>query len=339
MSHHTTLSTKSIDVLNIGLIFLSLIIALKLPFELFLFSYAVLGPLHYLTEINWLKDRNFFIKSDRVWTLLFILFAAVLSLYPLITFISLGVNESIQALLSVITAEPNVLLLMAFFFGVCLMLFKKTWHLILAFLASVTIALLLNFYVPTSILFVGLFLPTLIHVYVFTLLFILYGAIKSKRNYGFFLALVLFTVPFIIYFIPVNFFNYQPSDNTLSIFESSQMNYVSTTLASFFTAGNVNDFNLLSEFGLRIQAFIAFAYTYHYLNWFSKTSVIGWKDSLNSKSTIAIGTLWVAAVGIYIYDYKVGLIALFFLSFLHVLLEFPLNGLTIKEVFRLRRKA
>ena len=44
--------TKKIDLLNIGLIALSLIIAIMLPFRLFSFSYAILGPLHYLTEIN-----------------------------------------------------------------------------------------------------------------------------------------------------------------------------------------------------------------------------------------------------------------------------------------------
>lgn len=38
-------------------------VAFIYPFELFVFSYAVLGPLHYLTEISWLHDRNFFAQS------------------------------------------------------------------------------------------------------------------------------------------------------------------------------------------------------------------------------------------------------------------------------------
>src|ERR1043165_8502495 len=38
----------------------SCVAAFVLPFELFLFSYAVLGPLHYLTEISWLHDRKYF---------------------------------------------------------------------------------------------------------------------------------------------------------------------------------------------------------------------------------------------------------------------------------------
>ena len=36
------------------------VVASLIPFELFLFAYAVLGPLHYATEISWLYDRRFF---------------------------------------------------------------------------------------------------------------------------------------------------------------------------------------------------------------------------------------------------------------------------------------
>jgi hypothetical protein len=39
--------------------------------------------------------------------------------------------------------------------------------------------------------------------------------------------------------------------------------------------------------------------------------------------------LWLAAGGFYIYDYGLGLSVLFFLSFTHVLLEFPLNIVSI----------
>jgi hypothetical protein len=35
--------------------------------------------------------------------------------------------------------------------------------------------------------------------------------------------------------------------------------------------------------------------------------------------------LWVISVGLYAYDYGTGLVALYFLSMMHVLLEFPLN--------------
>src|SRR4051812_17287958 len=38
----------------------SALLAHLLPFELVLFSYAFLGPAHYLTEISWLHDRKYF---------------------------------------------------------------------------------------------------------------------------------------------------------------------------------------------------------------------------------------------------------------------------------------
>jgi hypothetical protein len=43
------------------------------------------------------------------------------------------------------------------------------------------------------------------------------------------------------------------------------------------------------------------------------------------KILIATVALWIISIALYIYDYNLGLQVLFFLSFLHVFLEFPLN--------------
>jgi hypothetical protein len=48
----------------------------------------------------------------------------------------------------------------------------------------------------------------------------------------------------------------------------------------------------------------------------------------------AIGALWLASVGIYIYDFSLGIKILFCLSLLHLYLEFPLNHLSIMGTFR-----
>lgn len=64
-------SADTINYANIGLMLLSCAAAYVVPFELFLFSYAVLGPLHYLTEISWLNDRGYFVKpgdARRAWS-------------------------------------------------------------------------------------------------------------------------------------------------------------------------------------------------------------------------------------------------------------------------------
>jgi hypothetical protein len=83
--------------------------------------------------------------------------------------------------------------------------------------------------------------------------------------------------------------------------------------------------------GIKIMRFIAFAYTYHYLNWFSKTSIIKW-HLVDKKYLIATLAIWLSAVGIYAYDYKTGLKFLFLLSFMHVFLEFPLNCKTFADL-------
>ena len=62
------MSKLNIDGLQLFLMLASLLVAFIVPFRLFFLVYAVLGPIHYLTEINWLRDRNYFIKDKRwVW--------------------------------------------------------------------------------------------------------------------------------------------------------------------------------------------------------------------------------------------------------------------------------
>src|SRR5687767_4684915 len=57
------MKSATLQYVNTGLIIFSCIVAFFIPFELFLFSYAILGPLHYLTEIGWLHKKNYFTKG------------------------------------------------------------------------------------------------------------------------------------------------------------------------------------------------------------------------------------------------------------------------------------
>src|SRR4249919_3757560 len=63
----TTHQSNAVEIANIGLMVLALAFAAVVPFELFLLAYAVLGPLHYLTEISWLHDRRWFVPGRRDW--------------------------------------------------------------------------------------------------------------------------------------------------------------------------------------------------------------------------------------------------------------------------------
>jgi hypothetical protein len=80
-----------------------------------------------------------------------------------------------------------------------------------------------------------------------------------------------------------------------------------------------------------VMGFIAFAYTYHYLNWFSKTSIIQWHN-IPRRRFVGIIALWIASIACYLCSYRMGLRWLYFLSMSHVLLEFPLNHLSFKTI-------
>lgn len=83
--------------------------------------------------------------------------------------------------------------------------------------------------------------------------------------------------------------------------------------------------------GIKIMRFIAFAYTYHYLNWFSKTSIIQWHNT-KRVYLVLIVLLWIASVTLYTINYVLGLQWLYALSLAHVLLELPLNHRSFIEI-------
>ncbi len=326
--------TSKVDILNIGLVLISLWIAFKLPFKLFMFSYAVLGPLHYLTEINWLSERNFFSKAKRSWSIVFVIIAFIISLYPTLKLFGWEKSESIQGMLKLAVSNSNALILAAFLFATVYILLRRGSYLALALLSAIIVSILASTSFPEAFIMIGVFVPTLVHVYIFTLLFIIYGAIKSKSRYGYLLALVVLAVPFLIFYLPVDTSAYTLQGSAYDTFIGTNMYIITSTLETILGISTPHDFDILSNFAVRAQVFIAFAYTYHYVNWFSKTSIIGWGKSLTKKKALWIIGLWALSVGLYMYDYKFGFIALFFLSFLHVLLEFPLNAVTIRELVK-----
>ena len=331
------MSSKNTDILNIFLILISLALAFFLPFELFLFSYAVLGPLHYLTEINWLKEKKYFIANPQ-WIWLFVFITALISLPVLLklpVFSSFSRPAFLSYLFDKINYHQGYILFLSLLLAAALVYFKKQKHIILFLLAGIIISSLVLKYLPFSFILAGLFIPTLVHVYLFTLLFMIYGSSREKNTTGVIAIVLLILCPFIILLSPIDPAAYQLAGSIKASFFASGMQNVSGKLASTFgTTGN-SDFNLLSVTGIKIQVFIAFSYTYHYLNWFSKTSIIGWNKNVSKPKLLLILLLWAGAVLLYWFDYKTALMALFFLSYLHVLLEFPLNMTSIKGILRL----
>ena len=169
-------------------------------------------------------------------------------------------------------------------------------------------------------LLIGVLLPTIIHVYIFTGLFILFGALKSKSFSGY-LSLVIFCLCGIL---PLLFF---PSADTYRLTE-----YYKIAVAPFIRLQSsiLTLLKLPSDWNYQVgvMRFIGFAYLYHYLNWFSKTRIIGWHE-ISTKRGISLLILYLFFIGLYSFDYQTGFIAILFLSILHVYLEFPLNARSV----------
>lgn len=331
------MNTKDIDILNIILIVVSLYAAFHIPFGLFIFSYVFLGPLHYLTEINWLKEKKYFIEKAN-WSYVFIILSFVLTIpfvLQLPVFELTMKNESVKNFQTLLGRCGDEIYLLALLFAVGLLFFKDKIHFILFLLISGTIAIIaLNFF-TTAALAIAIFVPTLIHVYVFTLLFMLYGTTKSKTKPGTISVVLMLLVPFIIIVSKINPIDYQQvSDYTKTSYMASSFKYLNLELSKWFLTNQSEKFTILSVIGIKIQIFVAFAYTYHYLNWFSKTSIVRWDKAMNKSKIITILTIWVCSVALYLYNFKIGFIVLSFISIIHVLLEFPLNITTIRELVK-----
>lgn len=450
-----------INYVNIGLMVITAVLAFVMPFETFLFAYAFLGPLHYLTEISWLHDRQYFSKGKYD-------FVVLLVIGVLLSFAAFANDFGYDWEIYNQFVELNLfdkLLVFALFSAVLFALVKNVFVKILS-------CLLLFVFVSgwlskdneaanqnsTAIFALTSLVPTLIHVYVFTGLFMLYGALKSRSKSGLWQIVAFVLMPLVlVFFIPVNSQQSAPSDygkrayyadgngfhNTNlsimshfklipevtnkdyvdyilkdpnyipdsikyafvldklftgktytipgkdsivsyrlngpkyqdldwsltnpvikpqqalldSLFPLEKKKYIDAQAAPFLARKNevflvenpespfymqpltlaqlipsshpaIYQWIYYSNIGIMLMRFIAFAYLYHYLNWFSKTEIIQW-HKVPKVRFIAVIVLWLAACGFYLYDYGLGLSVLFFLSFTHVLLEFPLNIVSI----------
>jgi len=314
------MTTRSLNLLNIGLMIISCIVAFIIPFELFLFSYAILGPLHYLTEISWLHKRNYFVegKYDYLWLILLCVFG---------TFGYFGM----KGFNAWNYLTPFIALISALAFYLIKNRYLKILCIFFAFLIAVALKSS-QFY----IIFFIVFLPTILHVFVFTGSFILYGAIKSK-SVSAFISLAVFVVCALSFFyIQPDFSNYIVGDyikNSYKDFSSLNHYLLNVFQLEHLAEFDQKSFSIIfnSENGYKVMRFIAFAYTYHYLNWFSKTSIIKWHQ-VEKKYLWGTLAVWLIAIGIYAKDYETGLKFLFFLSVLHVFLEFPLNFKTFIDI-------
>ncbi|MEO7505623.1 MAG: hypothetical protein ABIZ95_00175 [Pyrinomonadaceae bacterium] len=322
------LDNDQINYLNIGLMLVSGVLAFVIPFELFLFSYAVLGPLHYLTEISWLHDRGYFVESKRDKR---IKFAWLLLVFATLAVMLYGLYRE-KYLRQDLPPVYEIGMFYLVFFTALLMMFVRKISIWIALVVLVLIALFVfsdsKYYALTAF-----FLITIIHVFVFTAAFILYGSLKSRSLSGI-LSLAVFIA------CVVSFFVYRPNQTLLTTGAFVKNSYgsfstLNAELIKFFGLGAGTKLSEIydSAAGLVVMRLIAFAYTYHYLNWFSKTSIIKWHE-ISTARTVGVIGLWIVSLLVYGYDYQLGMSLLYFLSVLHVMLEFPLNHQTFAGIGR-----
>lgn len=308
----------NIDILNIFLILLSGVFAFVLPFQTFLFVYAFVGPLHYLTEINWLQQRNYFLQDNTNVYYLFVpifligSFVYVPSLFPLKPTIPFLIFFTF--LVAIFNSKENIKL-------------HKNWKFILSIGIGISATFYFKEYFKTVF---SIFLPSLIHVFVFTGIFILSGFLKTKNKWSFLTFIIFLLVS--VFLLNFNWINSNLEGNVLSKYQSFEK--LNQTILSVFDEQNVTKKSVyFSNFGIQLMQFISFAYTYHYLNWFSKTSVIQWHKTTKIKFSLIV-ILWILSVLLYLYNYETGLYWLYLLSLTHVILEFPLNITSVKNVFK-----
>jgi hypothetical protein len=288
------------DALHLGLMLSALGLAYILPFELLLIAYAVLGPAHYLTEISWLHDRRYFLSAKSIAMLL----AAVA-----------------VAAVSVSDASDSGLLIWIAFVGAALSIGGISWAqraVLAAILVAVTVALVTgrDFVAVAAVL-----LPTLIHVSVFTVVFMMLGAYRSGSRWQMALVVVYLAAVALILLVPPGAI---PRSMPLAQIGYRYFGGVAPALGQVLHVPDLT-------FDSRSTGLLSFVYTYHYLNWFIKADVIGWRR-IPARRLGAIVALSAAATGLYFYDYAMGFTVLLALSLLHVVLEFPLNTLSMRQL-------
>lgn len=309
---------STIGLLNLFLIAFSFFIAYLSPITTFVLAYAILGPLHYLTQLNWLNKRSLF-KDNKRLKLTIILAGLFSTAFFLVE--AYG-NWNIDWYFG-----RNVLAAIVVFSVLATLLshikLNRTTQLLLIIPVVLTI-ILFRSNIVYLILF-GVLFVSVIHVYLFTLLHMISGYVKNRSKIDLGNSLLMILVPLTILIFP---WTSTETQNEL-INQNQYINGLTQNLSYLLGYRNLE---VNSVVLLKTSWFVAFSYLYHYLNWFSKTKIIHWNDGLTKKKTIIICSVSLVFSAIYLLGFEYGLVASLFLSYLHVFAELPLNYMSIKHI-------
>lgn len=320
-----------VDALNIFLVLLSAFLAYLFPLELFICAYVILGPLHYLTEIKWLHDKNYFFNNNSSW-LVICLISAFAIFFPKLCFYFLAEGFLFEDFVYQWNEWTNGFILFTLLLAIIIPVMQTRTLRV----AAVVIALLLSIglkYAVSISLFIGIMIPTLIHVYLFTALFMAYGNKKSKSKAGVVSLFLLLLLPVVLIFIDIPRGSYLFDSFFKNLYIDHQLHQLPVYLNEFLGLSDGTSFFFYESLWIKTMMFISFAYCYHYLNWFSKTTVIKWHKGFNFITAAILFSIYALLLATYFYDIALGLLLSLLFGFLHVFLEFPLNVKSIKALF------
>lgn len=279
--------------------------AIAAPLQTFLIVYAFIGPLHYLTEIAWLRKKNFYSANGLLASPAYVLIASVLAI---------AVSADIYFHRGITAYSIGLLVLLSLSTRV-----RNPWLL----LAAVATGLLAHHTFHAFDLFLAAILPTIVHVYVFTLLFMLTGLIREKKR-----SLLAWVNPALLLTLPVLLLTLRRQyASPRPYWIAAERGFVSIHgyLVHLLGSNLHPDATILADpAAAGVLRVLAFIYLFHYLNWFTKTELLQWHH-VSARSWTAILFLYAISTGIYIWNFTIGFYIVNFLSLLHVFLEFPLN--------------
>lgn len=288
------------DAVHIGLMLSALAVSYLVPFELLLLSYVVLGPAHYATEISWLHDRKYFLPH-----------------------VGVAIALAIAAIAAALIDNASWFgFVMWAAFVICAMLAATTTALqsmLLFMIAIVLTAIMLSNGLSIAVL--GILLPTLVHVSLFTLVFMALGAYRSGAPVQWLLVALYVASIVAILVAPPSAMTLIPS------FAKAANDYFANVGPALGRLLGVRDVQL----DTRLTSLLAFVYTYHYLNWFIKAEVIRWNNVTRNRLAL-VATASVASTALYFYDYSFGFTVLLAFSLAHIVLEFPLDALALRQL-------
>ncbi|CAN5314866.1 hypothetical protein BH11PSE4_BH11PSE4_11130 [soil metagenome] len=288
------------DAVHLGLMLLAIGAAYLVPFELLLLSYVVLGPAHYFTEISWLHDRKYFLPHRGI-AIALAAAATVLALIDNASWFGIAIWSAlvICALLAATASAAEGTLLVMIAAGLAAVMYSS----------------------GSSFAVLGVLIPTLIHVSLFTLVFMTLGAYRSgSRSQALLVVIYLIAIAVILIAPPT-------AEARIPTFARVGQEYFGNVGPALGRLLGIPDLRL----DTRLTSLLAFAYTYHYLNWFIKADVIRWTDVSASRLALVIAAS-AASTALYFYDYAFGFTFLLALSLVHILLEFPLNAMALRQL-------